>query len=516
MEEKRIKRRNIILIAVLLAALLAAGIAGAFLIRGRMKTEAYRTYTDRGQRYMEEMDYENAIAQFELAVEQNPDAENGYVNLYEALYAAGYLNQAESVLRQGLEITGSARLELLLARYLEEGQPEGIRDLKGEETEETGENGEQGEAVLNTAFLQRLGSYLFEDYEREYGAGSASKEGSGYVVIHSGIDAEFYYDGQKMEAGREVPRDTARADYVRLKDLGMLFRNFSGSISLEEISALIGRQPSVNYSREQNSYVMEFTYRQVRAEIACDEAGQITGEDVWNRLTLPEASESEEESLEGTVIDAVTGEGIADAEITLISGDTGEEYTTVTDEDGVYSVEAPAGVYSMQVEKEGYVQDEQEIAIGEEEGSQEIILSPELAAGEIRAVLSWGSTPKDLDLHLSSEAYPDDPVFFGDKVLEGNNGTVAELDVDETSGYGPETITIYESGGSYVVGVHNFSGTGRIGETGASVRIYLPGQSPVTITAPDADGNFWTVCTIENGQIQIINEITEEAPSGWT
>src|SRR5699024_9480249 len=101
-------------------------------------------------------------------------------------------------------------------------------------------------------------------------------------------------------------------------------------------------------------------------------------------------------------------------------------------------------------------------------------------------------------------------------VLEGNNGTVAELDVDETSGYGPETITIYESGGSYVVGVHNFSGTGRIGETGASVRIYLPGQSPVTITAPDTDGNFWTVCTIENGQIQIINEITEEDPSGWT
>src|SRR5699024_1939477 len=133
------------------------------------------------------------------------------------------------------------------------------------------------------------------------------------------------------------------------------------------------------------------------------------------------------------------GEGIADAEITLISEDTGEEYTAVTDADGVYSVEAPAGVYSMQVEKEGYVQDEQEIAIGEEEGSQEIILSPELAAGEIRAVLSWGSTPKDLDLHLSSEAYPDDPVFFGDKVLEGNNGTVAELDVDETSGYGPET-----------------------------------------------------------------------------
>ena len=130
MEEKRIKRKNIILIAVLLAALVAAGIAGAFLIRGRMKTEAYRTYTDRGQRYMEEMDYENAIAQFELAVEQNPDAENGYVNLYEALYAAGYLNRAESVLRQGLDITGSARLELLLARYLEEGQPGEIRDLR--------------------------------------------------------------------------------------------------------------------------------------------------------------------------------------------------------------------------------------------------------------------------------------------------------------------------------------------------------------------------------------------------
>jgi len=79
-------------------------------------------------------------------------------------------------------------------------------------------------------------------------------------------------------------------------------------------------------------------------------------------------------------------------------------------------------------------------------------LSPEMKNLDgIRIVLNWGEKPEDLDSHL---VYPNNHVYFSNQ-----QGEQANLDVDDTTSYGPETITIQRknNGQRYVYAVHNFS-----------------------------------------------------------
>lgn len=55
----------------------------------------------------------------------------------------------------------------------------------------------------------------------------------------------------------------------------------------------------------------------------------------------------------------------------------------------------------------------------------------------LRVVLTWGQTPDDLDSHM---IFPGNNIYF-----ENKTGTDAELDVDDTDSYGPETITLQKN-----------------------------------------------------------------------
>lgn len=68
----------------------------------------------------------------------------------------------------------------------------------------------------------------------------------------------------------------------------------------------------------------------------------------------------------------------------------------------------------------------------------------------LRVVLTWGEEPKDLDSHL---IFPNNHVFFKEKV-----GSETNLDVDDTTSFGPETITIErkKSGQNYIYAVHDY------------------------------------------------------------
>lgn len=89
----------------------------------------------------------------------------------------------------------------------------------------------------------------------------------------------------------------------------------------------------------------------------------------------------------------------------------------------------------------------------------------------------------------------------------------AELDVDEMSGYGPETTTIYDLNGVYKFEVVDFLATGTFQDYGATVKVYLPGQSqPEVITMdPNAGVNVvWEVFELDHGELKILNRAPDE------
>lgn len=127
----------------------------------------------------------------------------------------------------------------------------------------------------------------------------------------------------------------------------------------------------------------------------------------------------------------------------------------------------------------------------------------------LRVVLTWGATPRDLDSHM---IFPGNNIYFGSQ-----RGDDANLDVDDTDSYGPETITLEKKhyGESYVYAVHDFSNSGNpnsraLSNSQAKVFVYM-GQSLVrTYYVPqNRSGNLWTVFRMTgSGDFQDINNFT--------
>ncbi len=127
----------------------------------------------------------------------------------------------------------------------------------------------------------------------------------------------------------------------------------------------------------------------------------------------------------------------------------------------------------------------------------------------LRVVLTWGETPNDLDSHM---IFPGNNIYF-----DSQQGTDAHLDVDDTTSYGPETITLEKKhyGESYVYAVHDYSNGGNpssraLSNSQATVFVYM-GQSLVrTYYVPkNRSGNLWTVFRMTgSGDFQDINNFT--------
>lgn len=213
-------------------------------------------------------------------------------------------------------------------------------------------------------------------------------------------------------------------------------------------------------------------------------------------------------SVDGQVIDAVTGEGASGALINVRAEgkETGEILANaVTDSNGEYVLELESGYYLAEIELDGYITEYFEMAVdafGDIEDGQ-FVLSPEVESGQIRIVLEWDAAPRDLDSHLEGVLSDGTIVniFYRNKTLESGGEEVISLDVDDVDGYGPETTTINDIHGKYRFYVIDFEKEGTLGENGALVKVYMPGEEePIVITAPADAGNEWEVLEIEDGK----------------
>lgn len=132
-----------------------------------------------------------------------------------------------------------------------------------------------------------------------------------------------------------------------------------------------------------------------------------------------------------------------------INNRSGEIVLTAGFENGCMEAELAAGMYTLEVNSSHYTRTFCNIFVSPNgENRHEIYVSSQLGSDEIRIVLTWGATPPDLDSHLflpydgsagkgaSGTAYH--IAYYNKRIADGS----AELDVDDTDGYGPETITI--------------------------------------------------------------------------
>ncbi|PNR96823.1 carboxypeptidase regulatory-like domain-containing protein [Petrotoga sp. 9PWA.NaAc.5.4] len=221
----------------------------------------------------------------------------------------------------------------------------------------------------------------------------------------------------------------------------------------------------------------------------------------------------------GIVTDATNGQPINGA--TVKSGDI----SATTGADGKYTLnKVPTSNTTIQASKSGYIALSYPLSLAENE--QKVVnfaLSPALSANEtFRIVLTWGQDPRDLDSHLLVPT-SDSNASQGYHIYYNNRGTnnsdqypYAYLDIDDTTSFGPETVTIYRRlNQPYKYYVHHYAGTGQLNTSSAVVSIYNQNGLVKTYNVPSSGtGLYWYVFDITaNGQIVDRNVIQENAPT---
>lgn len=228
----------------------------------------------------------------------------------------------------------------------------------------------------------------------------------------------------------------------------------------------------------------------------------------------------------GTIKNALTGRGEAGVKLSVRRGwnnlDKSDVITTVyTDDSGNYSVSLPYGNYTLGAEKSGYVTTPVNIIVQSgTTSSQNGSISPELTGDNYRIVLTWGTDPRDLDSHMQGK-WSDGTqfhVYYISKKSYSDNSEECILDVDDTTSYGPETITLNApSNEKYYYYVHRFAGSGTLTSSEAKIQVYQAGNLVGIFNVPTGlgTGDYWNVFAIENGRIIHKNTITNSPDTSY-
>lgn len=231
----------------------------------------------------------------------------------------------------------------------------------------------------------------------------------------------------------------------------------------------------------------------------------------------------------GTITHSVTGVAVPDVTIKVRSSwnnRTGSVVaTTTTNENGYYelstSINLICGSYTIEYSKSGYVTGYKNIILSPVDYlAQDAAISPVVSDGVYRIVLTWGTDPRDMDSHLEGTLPSGDwfHVYYRDKSAYDDGSEVCNLDLDDVTSYGPETVTLYAEGDKdYYYYIYKYAGNGTTASSNSKVVLYKGNTIIQTFNVPIAqgDGRYWNVFAIKNGRLVVKNTITNEADTAY-
>ncbi|MBF0371744.1 MAG: carboxypeptidase regulatory-like domain-containing protein, partial [Magnetococcales bacterium] len=190
---------------------------------------------------------------------------------------------------------------------------------------------------------------------------------------------------------------------------------------------------------------------------------------------------------------------------------------------GTYSLtDLPLGRHRFVCEKDGYQTQSQYAAVIQDvETEVNLSLIPE-GGDENSAImrLTWDADPSDLDSHLikydadGEEVYH---IYYADKTSGDDS-----LDLDDTTSYGPETVTVFDvdPDATYVYAIYHYSGDGTLTTTSeAMVQVNLGGGLyQYNVPSDGTSGRWWKVLELVDGYILPCNDdcILDSEPTPTT
>lgn len=140
-----------------------------------------------------------------------------------------------------------------------------------------------------------------------------------------------------------------------------------------------------------------------------------------------------------------------------------------------------------------------------------------ITGNQYRIVLTWGSAPNDLDSHLwLPEAQPFH-IFFSQRG-QADLFPFADLDHDDVTSFGPETVTIASVlDGTYAYAVYNYSNEYPLSSSGAVVQLYRGDNLLQTFTVPSGGWErWWYVFQLaSDGTVTTVDELLSSSPGPY-
>lgn len=517
---KKGKGRLILILVIVLAVVSLTAAGSVYFVKKHTKNK-YDEMISQGAKYYASMNYDPAVTIYQEAIELLPEKEEGYAGLARAYMAKGDYDNAKDTLLKGISVTNAVALIHQLG--------DAMGAVKSEETVEELDEEQlfalSQEVEIQDLVLTAAASYTYRDYIQNYGLPQIIPDDQGKLYVsfaEFGGQCVFYDladDSYIVDEASGQPFENRKPNEVIFASANDLFVNFQGAVSSERLNEILGMAEISGWNEEAGRYESVFFCKKCVLTIETDENGNIVSPNGYiaiRPMTASELSEEDEKepacTFEGKIVNAVTGQGMrASVRVRQEGKKTGQVWETVeTNADGSYTIALSEGKYMLEVSASGFITDYFEIAVKENtKNSGDFVLSPELAQGEVRIVLEWGDRPYDLDSYLSGTLDDGTNIsvnFKNRSQNDGNGNVAANLDVDKRDGRGPETITIKNLNGEFHYVVHDFQHEGTTGSSGATVKVYMPGESaPTVIQVPSSVENMWDVLWIEDGNLRIVN-----------
>ncbi|MBQ3101166.1 MAG: tetratricopeptide repeat protein [Clostridia bacterium] len=474
---------------------------------GNDSSSGYQKQIEIARKYLEEGNYEQSIATLKALIEDYPENEEAYTMLADIYLTLGRMEDMRLLLENGIANTASGKLTELYALHFSSGQnSQGDLNTKPEQS---------GGIVISDYICQIVANYTYEDYKVRFNSPTLTFSAGNYRVNFGSFPGvlNFFNDAgiETVDEDKKVPYDTARPNYVTVSDLGVVFggMNAGDKINTTELSAIGAREISQKYDRLMGEYI-SFVYKNCVFEIAVDGEGNFTNTSAHKIYSVFKNTEPENKKYQNMIriISATTGGGVSFATVNVRQNNS-VVFTTVTDSMGYCTLELLPGKYTVEVNAAEYIVEafDLEVFTTGVASVESFTISPQLADDEIRIVLEWGDYPRDLDSHLCT-LNMNSMVNFTRKTWREGGEVVAELDVDDTTGYGPETITVYDTDIDFIYAVYDFTTTGEMFyRRDITVKVYTSSGTPTVYTIPtmDIDSNMWTVFKYQAGSFQTVN-----------
>ncbi len=535
MDERNTYKRNLYIIISIASVLAIAGVVVIILLlSNNSKKEKYYETTKRAETYISSMRYEDAIAEYEKALELNDEDPVVYENLAVLYEQTGNSEKAKQIAKTGYIKTKKAVLSEIVSNITAYGtsgyEISSNMRLVVRNIENLQAKAEGHVIKFNLMVSNQVVGNVYQDYVTSYGEGTYSTDNEHAIVDFDDVKLFYPLSLTSLDVIRAY---TGSPEGVSYKNLSSIFEGIDTSegVTYEDACEAFEETVDIEQDSTRGIYYLHTIYLGMDIMIESDSEGNIIKNEPWNLFVSltpkedttesgqEEAAEEENSavmgSVSGRIKDASSGSGVGDAKLTVRKGSDMKVGASVaeyeTDSSGNYLLALEEGNYCIQVTKSGFIDAFENVTVmrNVDRTGVDIVISTTLN-GEVRVVLEWESAPSDLDMYLTGSTDSGSSVNVNYRNMKNNDSSgncIAELDVDDQNGNGPETITIHDSNGKYNISVEDFTGSGTMASTNVRVTVYLPDNTSQTITINHNLGstNKWNVCTIDHGKVSVIN-----------